>query len=117
MDGKAFQVFVEHFLIPNLWKGAVVVMDNLPAHKLKVIEPLIESAEASVLNFSPYSPDFNPIELWWLEPKSFWRRFKPTTPKIVDIILSIALLLLDTNHFKHYFQHCYYSISSTWNTL
>ena len=32
MDGKAFSVFVEHFLVPNLWKGAVVVMDNLPAH-------------------------------------------------------------------------------------
>ena len=32
IDGKAFSVFVEHFLIPNLWKGAVVVMDNLPAH-------------------------------------------------------------------------------------
>jgi transposase len=32
IDGKAFFVFVEHFLIPNLWKGAAVVMDNLPAH-------------------------------------------------------------------------------------
>jgi hypothetical protein len=32
MDGKAFSVFVEHFLVPNLWKGAVVVMDNLPGH-------------------------------------------------------------------------------------
>ena len=32
MDGKAFSVFVGHFLVPNLWKGAVVVMDNLPAH-------------------------------------------------------------------------------------
>ena len=32
IDGKAFSVFVEHFLVPNLWKGAVVVMDNLPVH-------------------------------------------------------------------------------------
>jgi hypothetical protein len=33
MDGKVFSVFIEHFLVPNLWKGAVVVMDNnLPAH-------------------------------------------------------------------------------------
>jgi len=32
MDGKAFSVFVEHFLVPNLWKGAVVVMHNFPAH-------------------------------------------------------------------------------------
>lgn len=39
MDGKAFKVFIEHFFIPNFWAGAVVVMDNLPAHKLAVIEP------------------------------------------------------------------------------
>ena len=32
MDGKAFSVFVKHFLVPNLWEGAVVVMDNFPAH-------------------------------------------------------------------------------------
>jgi len=57
--------------VPNLWDGAVVVMDNLPAHKLALIEPLIQSAGASVLNLSPYSPDFNPIELWWSQLKAF----------------------------------------------
>jgi len=30
MNGKEFSVFVEHFLVPNLWEGAGVVMDNLP---------------------------------------------------------------------------------------
>jgi len=25
MDGKEFSVFVEHFLVPNLWDGAVEV--------------------------------------------------------------------------------------------
>ena len=25
MDGKAFSVLVEHFLVPNLWDGAVEV--------------------------------------------------------------------------------------------
>jgi putative transposase len=30
MDGRAFAVFIEKFLCPELWKGAVVVMDNLP---------------------------------------------------------------------------------------
>jgi putative transposase len=28
MDGRAFAVFIEKFLCPELWKGAVVVMDN-----------------------------------------------------------------------------------------
>ncbi|MEG4583544.1 hypothetical protein QUA71_28655, partial [Microcoleus sp. MON1_C5] len=33
--------------------GAVVVMDNVPAHKVKEIEPLIQSVGASVLYQSP----------------------------------------------------------------
>jgi len=62
MDGDAFGVFIEKFLVPQLWSGAVVVMDNLPAHKISAIEPLLRAAGASLLNLSPYSPDFNPIE-------------------------------------------------------
>ncbi len=60
MDGGAFKVFIEKFLVPQLWSGAVVVMDNLPAHKLASILPLIRAVGADVLNLSPYSPDFNP---------------------------------------------------------
>lgn len=75
MDAAAFAVFIEKFLYPQLWAGAVVVivvvMDNLPAHKLASIVPLIESVGASVICLSLYSPDFNPIELWWSPLKSF----------------------------------------------
>ena len=53
MNGKAFQVFVEKCLLPQLWEGAVVIMDNVPAHKVKEIEPLIQSVGASVLYQSP----------------------------------------------------------------
>ena len=62
MDGRAFSVFIEKFLCPQLWVGAVVVMDNLPAHKLASIEPMINAVGASVICLSRYSPDFNPIE-------------------------------------------------------
>jgi putative transposase len=62
MDGAAFTVFIEKFLCPQLWVGAVVVMDNLPAHKLGSIVPMIQAVGASVICLSPYSPDFNPIE-------------------------------------------------------
>jgi hypothetical protein len=41
MDSTTFDVFIEKFLAPQLWSGAVVVMDNLPAHKLASIEPMI----------------------------------------------------------------------------
>jgi transposase len=65
MDGIAFELFVEKFLVPNLWSEAVVVMDNLSAHKLDSIVPMIEAVGAKVICLSSYSPDFNPIELWW----------------------------------------------------
>jgi hypothetical protein len=34
MDGNAFEVFIAKCLLPKLWPGAVVVMDNVPAHKI-----------------------------------------------------------------------------------
>lgn len=60
MDGNAFEVFIEKCLLPKLWPGAVVVMDNVAFHKVATIEPLIQSVGACVLYMSPYSPDFNP---------------------------------------------------------
>jgi transposase len=45
------------------------------------IAPIIQSVGASIINLSPYSPDFNPIELWWSQLKSFLRKFSPATQK------------------------------------
>ena len=67
-------------------------MDNLPAHKIALIEPLIQSVGASVLNLSPYSPDFNPIEHWWSQLKAFLRQFSPTTTNMVDTLIATARL-------------------------
>jgi transposase len=34
MNGEAFRAYVEQVLVPELAAGDVVVMDNLPAHKV-----------------------------------------------------------------------------------
>jgi len=98
MNGKAFKVLL-NILVPNLWDGAVVVMDNLPAHKLALIEPLIQSAGASVLNLSPYSPDFNPIELWWSQLKAFYVSSRQPLPKWLTycLLLHLIWLILSTS--------------------
>lgn len=33
-DALAFKTYVTQVLVPNLWAGACVVMDNLPAHQV-----------------------------------------------------------------------------------
>lgn len=45
-------------------------IDNLPAHQVEEIKPLIEGVGASVVYLSPYSPEFNPIEHWWSQLKA-----------------------------------------------
>lgn len=108
LDGKAFVVFIEKFLLPMLWPGAVVVMDNVPSHKVKEVEPLIQSVGASVLYQSPYSFDFNPIEHWWSQLKSFLRQFSPCSSKMVDILIRTALDLVNPEHLKNWFTNCCY---------
>ncbi len=125
MDGNAFKVEVEKCLLPQLWDGAVVVMDNLTAHKVKEIEPLIQSVGASVLYQSPYSPrvwraeysvrqhssDFNPIEQWLSQLKAFLRQFSPTTAFRVDVLIRTALELINPKHLKNWFTNCCYCTS------
>jgi transposase len=108
MNAAAFEVFVSKCLIPQLWPGAVVVMDNLPAHKQSVITPLIEAVGAKVLYLSPYSPEFNPIEHWWSQLKAFLRMFSPTTSEMVDKLIAVALNLVNAQHLRNWFAHCCY---------
>ncbi|HEY9877809.1 MAG TPA: transposase [Leptolyngbyaceae cyanobacterium] len=108
MDAAAFQVYVSKMLVPQLWQGAVVVMDNLRAHKVEAIAPLIEAAGARILYLSPYSLEFNPIEHWWSQLKAFLRQFSPTTSKRVDTLIATALDLIDPQHLRNWFAHCCY---------
>ena len=118
LDGAAFQVFIDHFLLPNLWAGAVVVMDKLAIHRMASVASKIESVSAvadmkgaSVVYLSPYSPDFNPIELWWSQLKSFLRSFAPRNSATIDALLAIALHLINPQHLRNWFAHCCYCTS------
>ena len=72
-NGDIFKFFLEKILRTNLWSGACVVMDNLPAHKVNGVRTLIEERGARLIYLPPYSPDFNPIENSWSKVKEFLR--------------------------------------------
>ena len=48
-------------------------MDNLNVHKVRRVRAAIESVGASVVYLPTYSPEFNPIELWWADVKRHLR--------------------------------------------
>jgi DDE superfamily endonuclease len=64
-DSAAFLTCVEHFLVPTLKNGQIVVMDNLRVHKSLRVRELIEGAGAIVLLLPPYSAGFSAIEPVW----------------------------------------------------
>jgi transposase len=69
VNGRVFLRFVRERLVPWLKPGDVVVMDNLGSHKVLGVREAIERAGAIVLYLPAYSPDMNPIELWWSDVK------------------------------------------------
>ena len=74
MTGDMFRAYVEKMLAPALRPGDVVVLDNLPAHKVAGVEQAIRAVGASLMPLPAYSPDFNPIEQLFAKLKSLLRK-------------------------------------------
>ncbi len=79
MNAATFEAWVEQFLIPDMPRNAIIVMDNLSAHKGEQVRKLIEAAGGEVLYLPPYSPDLNPIEQAFSKLKHWLRAAKETT--------------------------------------
>ena len=74
MTGEWFRAYVEQMLAPALQPEDVVVLDNLPAHKVGGVETAIRAAGASLLYLPSYSPDLNPIEQLFAKLKGLLRK-------------------------------------------
>jgi len=74
MDGDAFRTYVSHELAPTLSPGDIVVLDNLPAHKVAGIREAVTARGAQLFYLPPYSPDMNPIEMAFAKLKTALRQ-------------------------------------------
>lgn len=74
MDGDAFRVYVTQFLAPTLKHGDIVIMDNLPSHKVTGIKEAIVAKGAKLRYLPAYSPDLNPIEQAFSKIKALLRK-------------------------------------------
>lgn len=52
-DGLTFEAFVAQKLVPKLWAGACVIMDNCSIHKGAEIKALIQGAGARLIYLTP----------------------------------------------------------------
>src|SRR4051794_34863253 len=75
--GAVFHAYLERVLLPELRRSkpdAVLVMDNLGAHKTPKVRGLLDRSGFPYRYLPSYSPDLNPIEPAWAQVKAELRR-------------------------------------------
>jgi transposase len=91
---RVFLAFVEHVLIPAVrqWRpDAIVVMDNLAAHKAKAVRAMLDRAGIEYRYLPSYSPDLNPIEQAWSKLKAHLRTKAARSLEALEAELGPAL--------------------------
>ncbi len=112
VNGDIFRVFVEQVLAPTLHEGDVVVMDNLPSHKVRGIEEAIQSRGAQLLYLPPYSPDLSPIEECWSKVKTWLRKMAARTADALYEAIEHAFNQVTKSDLAGWFRHCGYAVHS-----
>ena len=85
-NSALFNAWVEKSLIKALKPNQIVVMDNAAFHKSQKTKELIESVGCKVLFLPPYSPELNPIEKFWANMKSRFKKIKDSASCTINAI-------------------------------
>jgi transposase len=110
-DGLTFEAFIAQKLVPKLWAGACVLMDNCSIHQGGEIEALITKAGARLIYLPPYSPDFSPIENCWSKIKTLLRSIGARNYPDLAIAIEQAFEQVSLEDIRSWFTHCCYCTS------
>ena len=105
VNGRVFLRFVKQRLVPWLRRGDIVVMDNLNIHKMAAVRQAIWDAGAFPLHLPTYSPELNPIELWWADLKRHLRRLAVDAREELVATVQRLRASLPLNKINSWFRH------------
>ena len=112
MNGSIFRAWAEQMLAPALEPGDILVMDNLPAHKVAGIRGAIEARGAELRYLPPYSPDLNPIEQAFAKLKALLRKAAERTVDGLWNAIGQLLDLFPPDECANYLAHAGYKRSA-----
>jgi transposase len=109
--GAVFHAYLERVLLPALRErkpDAVLVMDNLRAHKTPAVRELLDGSGFPCRYLPSYSPDLSPIEPAWAQVKAELRRVAARDKDALQRALGPALDRVSAENARAYFRHCGY---------
>lgn len=104
MNGDIFRAYIEQVLLPDLKPGDIVILDNLPAHKVAGIEEILARKQATLRFLPPYSPDFNPIENAISQIKADLKKAAARTKETLQEAIGHAVQNVKPEHAINYFK-------------
>lgn len=102
INGAIFRAYIEQFLAPTLSLGDIVIMDNLPSHKVAGVREAIEARGASLIYLPPYSPDLNPIEQAFAKLKALLRKAATRTVEALWTVIGESLSAFSPDECANY---------------
>jgi transposase len=110
-DGAVFRAYLERVLPPELRRrkpDAVLVMDNLAAHKTAAVRDLLDASSFAYRYLPAYSPDLNPIEPAWAKVKALLRKAAACTADGLHAALGPALAAVTAQDARGFLRHAGY---------
>ena len=114
-SGAVFLAYLEGVLLPELRRtkpDAVLVLDNLRAHKTVAVRGLLDRSGFPYRYLPSYSPDLNPIEPAWAKLKAELRRAAARTAEALHQAIGPALRAITAQDASGFFRHAGYSCPS-----
>ena len=92
INSDVFCAWLKQDLLPKIYRGAVIVMDNASFHKRQDILKAISEHECIIEFLPPYSPDLNPIEHKWAHVKGIRQKHRCDVDELFSIHSNYAAL-------------------------
>jgi transposase len=112
VDTLAFSAYINEVLAAELYRGDVIILDNLNVHKASQIKQVAAARGARVIWLASYSPDMSPIEQCWSKIKQLLRAAKARTREELEEALVRAMKLVTSSDIRGWFNCCGYLVAS-----
>ena len=109
MNATIFVTYLKECLVPELKRGDVVMMDNLPVHRVAAVREVIEAAGAKLRYLPKYSPDLNPIEQAFSKLKAHLRKAAVRTIPRLSRKIGAIVTAFSPKECSYYFRHAGYA--------
>jgi len=109
INGLSLLAYVEHFLVPTLKSGEIVIIDNLGSHKAKAVRRAITQAGAHRQSLPPDWPELNPIEQVFAKLKRLIRMARKRTVEELRHRIGNLSSQFTSHKFANYFANSGYA--------